>query len=67
MSEKDTVQQGLICDANNDEELQNEMFRTRCFSQKWNNLPYKQEEEHEKILYRLIDIKEGVASDPLLL
>ena len=59
MTEKEKAQRGLIYDANNDWDLQQEMFRTRCLLQEYNTLPLQQEEERERLIHSIVDMREG--------
>lgn len=59
MTEKDKAAKGLIYDANNDPQLQEEMFRTRCRLHEFNLLSPDKVTEREELIHNIVDMKEG--------
>lgn len=53
-SEKEKAAQGMLYDANNDLQLQKEMYITRCNIYRYNSLPPWETEERERLIHSLL-------------
>ena len=58
-TEKQKAAEGLLYDANNDPELQQEMLRTRCLLHEYNLLPPDRTDERDRLIRRILHIGEG--------
>ena len=59
MTEKEKAAKGLIYNANNDPELQDEMLQTRCKLHQYNSLSPDKIDEREALIRTIVDIQEG--------
>lgn len=59
MTEKEKAAKGLIYDANNDSQLQDEMFRTRCKLHEFNTLSPLKVKEREELIHSIVDMQPG--------
>lgn len=55
-TEKEKAAAGLLYDANNDLQLQNEMYTTRCEIFRYNALPPWEKEQREQLIHSIIKI-----------
>lgn len=58
-TEKQKAAEGLLYDANNDPELQQEMLNTRCLLHEYNQLPPNRSEERGRLIRRIVNMGEG--------
>ena len=58
-TEKQKAAEGLLYDANNDPELQQEMLNTRCMLHQYNQLPPACIAERDRLIRRIVDMDEG--------
>lgn len=59
LTEKEKAAKGLIYDANNDPQLQEEMLSTRCKLHEFNALSPKKVKEREELIHTIVDMKPG--------
>ena len=58
-TEKQKAAEGLLYDANNDPELQQEMLQTRCLLHEYNLLPPDRTDERDRLIRRIVHMGEG--------
>lgn len=58
-TEKQKAAEGLLYDANNDPQLQQEMLETRCLLHEYNLLPPDRGEERDRLIRRIVNMGEG--------
>lgn len=58
-TEKQKAAEGLLYDANNDPELQQEMMNTRCLLHEYNLLPPDHTTEREQLIHRIVNMDKG--------
>ena len=58
-TEKQKAAEGLLYDANNDPQLQQEMLKTRCLLHEYNLLPPDRGEERDRLIRRIVNMGEG--------
>lgn len=56
---KQKAAEGLLYDANNDPQLQQEMLETRCLLHEYNLLPPDRGEERDRLIRRIVNMGEG--------
>lgn len=64
-TEKEKAAEGLLYDANNDAQLQQEMYDTRCNVYRYNSLPPWEQEERDRLIRTILKLgKNGCVISP---
>ena len=58
-TEKQKAAEGLLYDANNDPELQQEMLKTRCLLHEYNQLSPDRTQERDNLIRRIVNMDKG--------